>query len=92
MQEFFSGMIAMGFLVAAVFFFRFWRRTDDTLFALFGISFLFFALNHTLTALAGFSRDEQSWFYLRRLAGYTLIIVGIVGKNWKRLPHWHKPH
>ncbi len=84
MTDFFSGMIAMGFLVAAVFFFRFWRRTDDTLFALFGISFLFFALNHALTALAGFSRDEQGWFYLLRLAGYTLLIVGIVRKNWTR--------
>ena len=87
MQDFFSGMIAMGFLVAAVFFFRFWRRTGDMLFALFGISFCFFALNQALTALAGFSRDEQSWFYLLRLAGYTLIIVGIVGKNWRRSSH-----
>jgi hypothetical protein len=88
---FFAGMITMGFVVAALFFFRFWRRTGDALFALFGISFCFFALNQALTALSGVARDEQGWFYLLRLAGYVLLIVGIAGKNWKRLPNRNKP-
>ena len=84
MTDFFSGMIAMGFLVAGVLLLRLCRRTDATLLAVLGLSLLFFALNHALTALAGFSRDEQGWFYLLRLAGYTLLIVGIVRKNWTR--------
>jgi hypothetical protein len=78
---FLSGMVAMGFLVATLFSFRFWKRTGDPLFAIFGISFLLFALNQILTAVSGIPRDEHTWIYLLRLAGFVLLIVGIIGKN-----------
>ena len=88
MGDFFSGMIAMGFLVAALFFFRFWRRTKDWLFVAFGIAFLMFALNQTLVALADIPREERSWIYLLRLAGFVMLAAAIIGKNFhrKRLP------
>ena len=81
MYQFVSGMITMGFATAALFFFRFWQRTADSLFAIFGIAFLCFALNHALTALLDFARDDQSWIYLLRLAGFVLLIAAIVRKN-----------
>ena len=37
--DFLSGAISMGFLVAAVFFLRFWRDTRDELFLAFALSF-----------------------------------------------------
>jgi hypothetical protein len=88
MGDFFSGMIAMGFLVAALFFFRFWRRTKDWLFVAFGIAFLMFALNQTLVSLADIPREERSWIYLLRLAGFVMLAAAIIGKNFqrKRLP------
>ena len=38
-ETFMSGMVTMGLIIAGVFFFRFWSRTQDRLFALFGIAF-----------------------------------------------------
>jgi hypothetical protein len=81
MREFLTGMITMGFLVAALLFFRFWRRTHDQLFVFFGIAFILFALSQALTVLSGMPREEHSWLYLVRLAGFVVLIVAIVGKN-----------
>ena len=79
--DFFSGMIAMGFAVCAVFFLRFWRRTRDSLFLVFSIAFLLLALNQALTTLLGLPLEERSWLYLLRLAAFLLIIGAIVRKN-----------
>jgi hypothetical protein len=81
MLTFLSGAIAMGFLLSALFFLRFWRRTGDGLFAIFAAAFLLLTANQTLAALIDFGREELSWVYLLRLAGFCLIITGIVAKN-----------
>lgn len=82
--DFFSGMIATGFAVCAVFFLRFWRRTRDSLFLVFSIAFLLLALNQALTTLLGLPLEERSWLYLLRLAAFLIIIVAIVRKNMGR--------
>ncbi len=51
--NFLSGMIAMGFLVGALFFLRFWRQAKDGLFLAFALAFFLFALGQTLTSLVG---------------------------------------
>ncbi|HYD74348.1 MAG TPA: DUF5985 family protein [Candidatus Binatia bacterium] len=79
--DFFSGIIAMGFTVCAVFFLRFWRRTRDSLFLVFSIAFLLLALNQALTTLLGLPLEERSWLYLLRLAAFLIIIGAIVRKN-----------
>lgn len=76
-----SGLITAGFLVASLFFMRFWRRTGDSLFAFFAAAFVLLALNQALAALLGLPRDELGWVYLLRIAAFTLIIFGIVRKN-----------
>jgi hypothetical protein len=81
--DFFSGMIAMGFAVCAVFFLRFWRRTKDTFFLVFSIAFLLLALNQALTSLLGLPLEERSWLYLLRLAAFLIIIAAIVRKNMR---------
>jgi len=81
MLEYASGMITMGYLIAGLFFLRFWSRTRDDLFAAFALAFWLLALNQALTTLSGVPREEQSWIYLLRLAGFSLIIVAIVRKN-----------
>jgi hypothetical protein len=83
MLTFLSGAIAMGFLLSALFFLRFWRRTGDGLFAIFAAAFLLLTANQALAALIDFGREELSWVYLLRLAGFCLIITGIVAKNIK---------
>jgi Family of unknown function (DUF5985) len=79
--DFVAGLITMGFLVAGLFFLRFWRRTHDSLFLIFAGAFWLFALNQGLVVLVGTAREEHSWIYLLRIAGFTLLIAAIVHKN-----------
>jgi hypothetical protein len=80
-SAFLAGMITMGFVVAALLFFRFWWRTRDGLFATFGAAFLLLALNQAVAALALLPREEQPYAYLLRLLAFSLLIVAIVRKN-----------
>lgn len=84
MLEYASGAITMGYLVAGLFFLRFWFRTRDGLFAAFAAAFWLLALNQAVTTLSGVPREELSWVYLLRVAAFTLIIVAVVRKNVRR--------
>lgn len=81
---FFTGAIAMGFVVASVFFARFWRRTGDPLFAAFAAAFALMALNQALVGLLEIPREEQSPIFALRLLAFLLIIAAIVWKNVRR--------
>jgi len=81
---FFSGVIAMGFVVASVFFVRFWRRTGDGLFAAFAAAFALMALNQGLVGLLDVPREEQSPIFVLRLLAFLLIIIAILLKNTGR--------
>ena len=80
-SPFLMGANTLGFLAAAVFFLRFWRRTKDSLFLAFSTAFFLLALNQALVALSGIPREEQSPIFLLRLLAFSLLIVAIVGKN-----------
>ena len=79
--QFFSGAITMGYVIAGLFFLRFWVRARDGLFLVFAIAFWLLALNQGIAGLGGIPREELSWVYLLRLAAFCLIIVAIVRKN-----------
>lgn len=81
MLEFLSGLIAMGFFIAGVFFLKFWRRTADMLFVFFASAFWLLALNQTLTAFSRIPLEERTWLYLLRLGAFALILIGIALKN-----------
>ena len=76
-----SGMTTMGFVISAMFFLRFWRRTRDPLFATFACAFLLLALNQVLTGVADVPSENRSLLYLPRLAAFALLIVAIIWKN-----------
>lgn len=80
-HDFILGIIAMGFLVAAGFFFRFWRETRDRLFAFFSAAFFLMAV---IRPLVGSGQPDNLAFYLVRLLAYAIIIIGIVDKNLRR--------
>jgi hypothetical protein len=84
--HFFNGMAAMGFAIAALFFLRFWQQTRDGLFLAFCVAFVFFTLNQALITLSDVPREEQSWIYLLRLAGFVVLLIGIARKNLARDP------
>ena len=79
--QFSSGFIVMGYLVAGLFFLRFWRDTRDRLFAVFAVAFWLFGLQRLLIALIDVHREHEAVFYLLRLAGFLLIIWAVVDKN-----------
>ena len=78
--DFLSGAITLGFLVAGLFFLRFWRRTHDRLFAIFAAAFWLMGLNWLLLAI--FAADEiHSAVYGIRLVAFVLILIAIIDKN-----------
>jgi membrane-associated PAP2 superfamily phosphatase len=79
--DFLSGAIAFGFLIAGLFFLRFWRRTEDWLFLAFAISFVLLGLGQAVQALANIPQEEREYIFLIRLGAFTLILMAIVHKN-----------
>jgi hypothetical protein len=79
--DFVSGALTMGFAICGLFFWRFWKRTADSLFLCFAVAFWLLALGQALLALAGIPVEERSWIYLIRLAAFLLIIFAILRKN-----------
>lgn len=78
---FLSGAVAMGFVIASLFFFRFWKRIGDGLFLAFALAFLLLGLAQALLALAAIPVEERSTLYLIRLAAFALILAAIGWKN-----------
>ena len=81
MIEFLSGAVTLGFLVAAGFFFSFWRKTHDRLFLAFAIAFVLFALNQALAAALVVVIEPSSLIYVLRVLGFIIILGAIVDKN-----------
>jgi hypothetical protein len=84
-----AGLLTMGYLIASLFFLRFWSRTRDSLFACFCIAFLLLAANQALPALLNVQGDDQAGLYLLRLAAFATIIIAIFLKN---MPRSGNPH
>lgn len=82
--DFFSGLIAAGFAVAAVFFVRFWSRAKDGLFLGFALCFGLLAISQALSTLLGLPQEERSWIYLIRLSAFLILIFAILRKNMGR--------
>ena len=77
LPDFLSGAITMGFVVAGLFFLRFWKRTRETLFLAFALAFWLLGLNQALLTFTDIPVEERSWLYLIRLAAFSLILISI---------------
>lgn len=84
LYDFLSGFVACGFVVAGLFFLRFWTRTRDSLFFWFAIAFWLLGAGQSLLALGDFPVEERSSVYLIRLAAFSLILFAIFRKNRAR--------
>jgi hypothetical protein len=82
--DFITGMLTAGYLIAGLFFLKFWRRTRDGLFAAFAAAFALMALNQAIPALFGIPDEALGGVYLLRLAAFLLIIWAILSKNMAR--------
>lgn len=75
------GAVAMASSVAALFFFRFWRKTRDRLFLFFALAFAVDALTRIALGLESFGREQEPMFYMARLTSFALILAAIIQKN-----------
>lgn len=76
-----GGLLAAGYLVAALFFLRFWRGSGDRLFAMFAAAFLLLTIQRVLLALQVSLLEDEVWSYVIRLVAFLLILFAIVEKN-----------
>lgn len=79
MKGYFWGVLAMGTLVAAMFFFDYWRRTRDRLFGFFAAAFLLMAVQWTVSASLG--TNEHPYLLLLRIAAFLCIFIGVMDRN-----------
>ena len=79
--DFLAGAVTMGFVVASLFFLRFWRRTRESLFLAFALAFWLLGLAQLLLSFTEDLIEERSWLFLLRLLAFSVIIVAIVRKN-----------
>ena len=79
-----NGVLAAGFLIAAVFFLKFWSRTRDGLFAAFALAFALLGVAQPLPVLLHTDEVGAAMLYLIRLAAFALIIFAVLRKNHVR--------
>ncbi|RYY94019.1 MAG: hypothetical protein EOO24_25625 [Comamonadaceae bacterium] len=84
MAEMLTGAIALGWLVAGLFFFRFWRHTRDRFFLWFALSFWLESANRVALGVIANANEGHPGFYLVRLLSYSLILLAIWQKNRPR--------
>ena len=84
MEQMLMGGIAMGWAVAGLFFFRFWRRTRDRFFLFFAASFWIESIDRVALGLWADASETSPVFYGIRLVSYGLILLAIWQKNRPR--------
>ena len=81
----FKAMLVGAIMVSAwaisVFFFRFWRKTNDRLFAFFAAAFLLLGIERV--SISFIAIEAQAYVYLIRLLAFALILIAIIDKNRK---------
>jgi hypothetical protein len=82
LYHFLSGAAMFGAWTSGLFFFRFWSRSKDRLFLMFGCAFWLMAVERLiLLALVNPAEEEQALVYLFRIAAFLLILIAIYDKN-----------
>jgi hypothetical protein len=74
---FLSGVLTTGYLIAALFFLRFWSQSRDRLFAFFAVGFALLALQRMLLLVI----QPVELLYGVRLLAFLIIAGAIVDRN-----------
>ncbi|HVV02420.1 MAG TPA: DUF5985 family protein [Verrucomicrobiae bacterium] len=84
LSTFLAGALCFGFLVAGLFFLKYWRSSRDTLFLLFALAFVLMGIERGIVNLAFGDETVVPHVYVFRLVAFCLLISGIIAKNRKR--------
>jgi len=82
MIDFLAGALTLAYVIAAVYFVHFWRRTTDRLFLAFAVAFALLALNQLAVFVLGVEDERYNYAYVLRVFGFMLILVAILDKNF----------
>jgi hypothetical protein len=87
-SQFISGGIMLGFLASTYFFYRFWVKTRDSLFAVFATAFLILAVERVFLLATvniddptGGTHELRGFVYWIRFSAFMLIITAFIMKN-----------
>jgi hypothetical protein len=81
MEAFLLGVIVTASLVAAGYFWKFWRQTGDPLFLGFAAAFFIEGVNRTCFLFVASPESGSVALYSVRLLSYLLILCAIAHKN-----------
>lgn len=81
-EGFLIGVISTASLVAALYFFKFWRSTRDPFFLAFAAAFFIESINRPGALLLEHPNEGSPWMYGVRLFSFLLILVAILRKNY----------
>lgn len=76
-----AGATVMGYLVAGLFFLRFWRETRDRLFLIFAVAFWLLGVQRLALVFTRHMAETGTGLYLVRLFAFLLILGAIIDKN-----------
>jgi hypothetical protein len=76
-----SGALVMGYLIAAIFFLKFYKTTKDRLFALFAAAFAILSCQRVALALTTKTVEDTVLIYIIRLIAFLIILFAIIDKN-----------
>ena len=78
---FIHGAVAMGCVVAAAFFLRFWQQSQDRLFLRFSWAFLVLGVSYGLLGTGIVATDWRVSVFVLRLVAFCVILYAIFEKN-----------
>lgn len=81
LERFMLGIIFTTSIVAAAFFFKFWRKTHERLFLAFGVAFLIEGFNRLGFLFLDDPSEGSPAIYTIRLVAFLLVLVAILSKN-----------
>ena len=81
-----QGAIAFGYLVVAIFFIQFWMETRERVFLFFATGFVLLTIHRALLGLASDELDWRTVTFSLRLAGYVIILIGIIDRRIRSRP------
>lgn len=90
--SFFSGIAAASFLMAGVYFLKFWRASRDPFFFRFAMAcwlitlerFVLIKLQEGQLSIRAPLAESHSWVYIIRLLAFALILLAIIDRNRKK--------
>ena len=81
MIELVSGMLVAGYLVATLFFARFWMQSRDRLFIMFAVAFGVLAIQRLALTISSAPMEDQTHLYVLRFIAFAIIAAAIIDKN-----------